>query len=308
MKKIRLDCPTDFLEIKVLNKLLSKYDMIIDNQNPECLIVNPGTDFFLNSNYFKPYAGLKVVGTPSTGVNHVDINYLEQKGIKIFCLLDNKQSLENIHASAEFTWLHIMNAFRKFTLAIKNVDKWREEENEKLLRSNELAGKKIGIIGMGRIGGKIANYAQAFSVKVFYYDPYVSNKNYFKVNSISELKICDIISINCYLTNETRNLITYEIFDGFKENLIVVNTSRGEVVDEEYIYELIKDEKIIYSCDVLQNEQNINKLKESKLFNLKSDRLTITPHVAGATIESQYKALSAILTLCNNYLMSLEEI
>lgn len=304
MKKIRLDCPTDFLEIKVLNKLLSKYDMIIDNQNPECLIVNPGTDFFLNSNYFKPYAGLKVVGTPSTGVNHIDINYLEVKGIKAFCLLDNKQSLENIHASAEFTWIHIMNAFRKFTLAIDHVNDWREDNNERLLRSNELADKKIGIIGLGRIGRKIARYAIAFSMKIYYYDPYVNDERYSKVESLKDLRECDVISINPYLTLETKEMITWGVFDGFKQDLIVVNSSRGKVVNEDYIYELIRNKRIIYACDVLQNEQNIEKLRKSKLLNLQSNRVTITPHVAGATVESQLKALNTILELCFKYLQN----
>lgn len=300
MKRIKLDCPTDFLEPTKLNELLLRFGMVEDEKDPEYLIVNPGTDFFLDAGYFEPYKNLKCVGTPSTGVNHIDKDYLTQKGILLFCLLDNRETLEDIHASAEFTWLHIMNAFRKFIFAVNNKNNWREKGNEKFLRSNELADKKIGIIGLGRIGRKVAKYAEAFNMEIMFYDPYVVNEKFKKITSLNELKDCDVISVNCYLTNKTRNLITYNVFDGFKDNLIVVNTSRGETVDEEYIYELLQKEKIIYSCDVLQNEQNINILKKSKLFNLKSDRLTITPHVAGATVESQTKALSAIFTLFQN--------
>jgi D-3-phosphoglycerate dehydrogenase / 2-oxoglutarate reductase len=302
MKKIKLDCPTNFLSESELKNILNEYNMQMDELNPECLIVNPGTEFFLDEEYFRHFHDLKVVATPSTGVNHINTAYLKGRNISTFCLLDNKESLENIHASAEFTWIHIMNAFRKFIPAVKNVNNWREDENEKLLRSNELAGKRIGIIGLGRIGRKIARYAAAFSMDICYYDPYVSNEDYQKVYEIKEFKDCDVISINPYLTDETRGMITHGTFDGFKNNLIVVNSSRGEVVNENYIYKLLVNEKIIYACDVLHNEQNIDELRKSKLFRLNSDRITITPHVAGATIESQVKALTTVLDLCNKYL------
>lgn len=304
MKKIKLDCPVNFLSENELITLLDSFQMTADPLDPECLIVNPGTEFNLGINYFEKFKNLKVVGTPSTGVNHIDTRHLDTRSIQTFCLLDDKASLENIHASAEFTWIHIMNAFRKFTLAIEHVKDWREDANEKRLRSNELAEKKIGIIGLGRIGRKIAKYANTFSMEVFYYDPYVENSDFTRVEQLNDMKDCDVISINPYLTEETRNMITYGVFDDFKENLIVVNSSRGEVVDEDYIYDLICQEKIYYSCDVLQNEQNIRILQKSKLFNLKSNRLTITPHVAGATVESQTKALTAILQLCRNFLIS----
>ena len=191
-----------------------------------------------------------------------------------------------------------MNAFRKFVPAVNNVNNWREDENEKLLRSNELAGKTIGIVGLGRIGNKIARYAKAFSMNIAYYDPYVENNEYKKIISLTNMKNVDILCISCYLTEETKGMITDGILDDFKDNLIVVNTSRGEVVDESYIYDLVVSKKIFYSADVLCNEQDINKLRKSELFNLKRDNITITPHVAGATVESQTKALKGILELC----------
>tara|TARA_Y100001937_G_C7135846_1_gene339942 strand:- start:5085 stop:5957 length:873 start_codon:yes stop_codon:yes gene_type:complete len=287
--KIKLDCPYDFMD----KELISTLDL---SDNPECLIVNPGTDKFLDKNYFSKYKNLKVVGTPSTGVNHIDKDYLESMGIELHYLLEDRKFLNSIHASAEFTWLHIMNAVRKFDLAIRNVDMWRDDVNESLLRSNELHGKKLGIIGYGRIGRKISKYAKVFGLDVKFYDPYVKNS----CDSIEDLSDCDIVSINCYLTDETKNMISWGIFDSFKDNLIVINTSRGEVVDEKYIAHLVMNYNIFYSCDVLNNEQDLNTLKTSYLFNMVDDfdNLVITPHVAGATKESQQKALESILKLC----------
>ena len=295
--RIKIECPTEFLQKGQLRDILFKYGCLL-SEDPACLIVNPGTNFYLDKRYFSKFKNLKIVGTPSTGVSHMDTKYLEDNNIRFKCLLDNRDTLENIHASAEFTWIHIMSSLRKFTVAAKRYRYWRTRANEELLRSNELAGKKIGIIGMGRIGRKVAKYATAFEMNVYFYDPYVENKNYEKVKNIDELKDCDIISINCYLTKETNNLITNGIFDDFKDGLIVVNTSRGEVVDEDYIYKLINDGKIIYSCDVLCNEQNMYDLKKSKLFQLKHDNFLVTPHVAGATVESQTKALKGIIEAC----------
>ena len=311
--KIKLDCPVNFLQ-EDLTDLLRVNGFERGEDESECVVVDPGTKYLLGEysftkhknlktvkeTYFGKYKNLKVVGTPSTGTNHLDLDYLSSRGVKVFCLLDDRKSLEDIQASAEFTWLHIMNAVRKFTLSVKHVNKWRGAEEK--LRSRELAGKKIGIIGFGRIGKKIAKYSKTFGLHIKYYDPYVEDDEYESVKNIQELRDCDIISINCYLTEETNNLISDGIFDNFKKGLIVVNTSRGEVVDEEYIYQLVAQNLIFYSCDVLCGEQNLKKLKDSKLMKMNSykENLVITPHVAGATLESQTKALRAILKLCKN--------
>ena len=296
--RAKIECPINFIQVQDLNVLLDSLGYTIDSKDPECIVVNPGTDAYLGEEYFSRYKNLKAVGTPSTGVNHLDMDYLSSRDIDVKCLLDNRDILESIHASAEFTWLHIMNAFRRFIPAVNNIDGWREDENERFLRSNELAGKTIGIVGLGRIGRKIARYAEAFSMNIEYYDPYIKNNQYKRAFSLTNLQNVDILCISCYLTEETRGLISDGVLDDFKENLIVVNTSRGETVDEDYIYDLVTKDKIFYSCDVLCNEQDIETLRKSKLFNLKGDNIVITPHVAGATIESQTKALRGILELC----------
>ncbi len=296
--RVKIECPVNFLAKHDLNGMVDSMGYVVSRTDPECVIVNPGTDTFLDHTHFDRYRNLKIVGTPSTGVNHLDMDYLNNRNIDVKCLLDNRDVLENIHASAEFTWLHIMNAFRRFIPAVKNVNNWREDENERRLRSNELAGKTIGIVGLGRIGRKIARYAETFSMNIVYYDPYVENKQYERVFSLTNLKNVDILCISCYLTEETKGLIDFGALEGFKQGLIVVNTSRGEVVNEEYVYELVTKDKIFYSCDVLCNEQNVETLRKSKLFGLKRENLVITPHVAGATIESQTKALKGILELC----------
>ena len=303
-----LDCPVNFLKDNDLKKILGKNcDRTLDRSSAEVLVVNPGTDSFLDSLYFKEFSSLKCVCTPSTGVNHLDTEYLEEKNIPYFCLLDDKESLENIHASAEFTWIHIMNLFRKFTKSLKRVDLWRDDENEKILRSRELFGKNIGIVGMGRIGNKIAKYAEAFGLNIFYYDPYSdcnSVQSSKKVKSLKDLESMDIISINCYLTEETREMITFGVWDNISSDSVIVNTSRGEVVDEDYVEHLVLTKNIKYGCDVLQSETSIEDLKKSKILTLSKERdsVIVSPHVAGATIDSQRLALTTVVDIAKKEL------
>ena len=298
--KIQIDCPTDFINIK--DDLL--FDLGLEESiYPEILITNPGSDFkydesSLNNEWCKD---LKIVATPSTGNTHIDLDYLKKRGIQFYSLLDDRKSLDKITASSEFTWLHIMNAMRKFRQATNNTKHWREKNNEENLRTQQLYGKTIGIIGYGRIGKNVSKYAETFGMNYKFYDPNVlRGKN--KVSDIESLKDVDIVSINCGLNESSKNLITYDTFKNFKKGLVVINTSRGEVVDERYISLLIKSREIYYSADVIVDEQNENTPHHSELFQLyqsgKYENLTLTPHVAGVTTDSQEIAFRSILELC----------
>jgi len=293
--KTKIECPIDFIKTQ-------QYNLVID-EDPECLIVDPGTSKFLDQSYFSSYNNLKIVGTPSTGVSHIDMVYLAQKNIKTFCLLDDRENLNKITASAEYTWLHIMNGFRKFNLACNNTSGWRNLENENLLRTNELSDKNILIIGLGRIGKNVKKYAQAFKMNITYYDPYVQDDEINRVYSLKNLLKYDCICVSCYLNNETRGLVDKDFLSETKENVILINTSRGEVVNENELCNRIINSKMYYGCDVLCNEQNIEFLKKSKLYNLSKvlNRVVVTPHVAGATFESQTKAFDTIIKLCRQY-------
>ena len=300
MVRVQIDCPTDFINIK--DDLL--YDWgLQESIYPEILITNPGSEYKYDEHHFNNeyYQDLKIVATPSTGNTHIDLDYLEKKGIQFYSLLDDRESLDKITASSEFTWLHIMNAMRKFRVATNNTRYWREKKNEDKLRTQQLYGKTIGIIGYGRIGKNVSKYATTFGMDYKFYDPDVfENGN--KVSSIQSMKDVDIVSINCGLNDTSRNLITYDTFKDFKKGLVVVNTSRGEVVDERYISLLIKSREIFYSADVIVDEQNISTPHHSELYNLydsgEYENLTLTPHVAGVTTDSQEIAFRSVIELC----------
>ena len=300
MVRVQIDCPTNFINIK--DDLLFDWGLQ-ESVYPEILITNPGSDFKYNEESLNNEwcQDLKIVATPSTGNTYIDLDYLEERGIEFVSLLDDRESLDKITASSEFTWLHIMNAMRKFRQATNNTRYWREKNNEENLRTQQLFGKTIGIIGYGRIGKNVSKYATAFGMDYKFYDPGVfENGN--KVSSIESMKDVDIVSINCGLNDTSRNLITYDTFKDFKKGLVVVNTTRGEVVDERYISLLIKSREIYYSADVIVDEQNISTPHHSELYNLydsgEYENLTLTPHVAGVTTDSQEIAFRSVIELC----------
>ncbi len=237
---------------------------------------------------------IKFIITPSTGVTHIDLEYLKKKKIKIKSL-KNTKLVNQIYASSEFTFLMLMNAFKNFYDGALNVKMgyWRQKEG--YLRGNELTNKTLGIVGFGRIGSNVAKYATSMGMKVGFYDPYkkTKNKNIKKFKNMFEmLKRSDAVIVSVHLDNLTINLVNKKFFSFMKNGSIFVNSSRGEIVNEkELIKFLTKNKKSKAIIDVIQNEQS-KELRKNILydFSKRSSRLLITPHMAGLTFESETKA------------------
>lgn len=287
MNKIKIECPV-FFDIPNINKT--------STNDANIIICNPCKIY--NISVLKKLNNLKVIATPSTGVNHIDKKYCNDNFIKIYSLLDDRTKLNTISASAEFTWGLIIATSRNLHLAINYAQSgyWRDKEKE--CRGVELQGKTIGIIGMGRIGRRILKYAHAFDMTPIYYDPYTKRPPVNQIDNIYNLaKMSDIISINPYLTSETHEMIDEKFLTCCKQDAIIVNTSRGEVVNEIDIANFVKVGKIHYATDVLQNEGR-KKLGNSPLIKLaRKNKIIVTPHIAGATLESQKKAFDIIIDI-----------
>ena len=305
MINILVNAPFHFIDFSELKKKNSNINFLLNYKNNklskknissfEGLIVDPGANYKIDKSYLSKFKNLKIIVTPSTGVNHIDFSYCQQNNIKVKSLLDDRKTLETITASAEFTFYLILSALRKIKIVNKNFHKgnWRLNEDE--MRGHELYNKKVGIIGFGRIGKKLSKFFSSFRAKCYFYDPYV---NKFKNNEITKYKNlksiflnCDVVCVSCYLTKETLHLVNYDYLKLLKKNSVFVNTSRGEVVVEKDVLKLVRSRKDIQvSLDVLENEQK--NIKNNILFrsSFKNDNLYITPHIAGLTYESQKKA------------------
>src|SRR6185295_17876891 len=113
---------------------------------------------------------LKVIVTAATGVDHIDTDYATARGIEVLSLRGESEFLESVSASAEHTWALLLALVRRIPQAFASVQ--RGEWNRDLFRGHELKDKRLGIVGLGRVGRKVAIYARAFGMRTAAYDPY----------------------------------------------------------------------------------------------------------------------------------------
>ena len=269
------------INFKKLKKIIVNYD---------AWICHPAPKFKINEKILSLAKKLKVISTPSTGTNHIDVNYCEKNNINVSSIRNNHY-IKDIKASSEFTFLLMISSFKNLHQGILNgkIGNWRE--NEEYLRGNQLYKKKVGIIGFGRIGSNVAKYAAAFGMNINTYDPYkkVKNKKVKQYNNLSNmLKVCDAIIISIHLNKKNYKFFDEKKFKELKKDTILINTSRGEIIDENALIKNFKKKKIKFlATDVVCGEHNLP-LKKSKIFSLASNKnVNITPHMAGLTYESE---------------------
>ena len=271
---------------------VSKKNVIKNLINKDGWLCHPSPEYKIDKSLINKKS-LKIIATPSTGTNHINLDHCKQNKIKVISILNNPKT-KNIKASSEFTFLLILASLRKLILAKEKVQMgyWRNVEDE--LRGDELFNKKVGIIGYGRIGKNIGKFSKSFGAKVRAYDPYIINKdNKIIENDLAKLlKESDIIVISITFNKDNINFVGKNFLKNLKENCILINTSRGEVVNEMELIKALKSKKIKYAAtDVVRDEQNLSK-KNNKLieYSKKNNNLLVTPHIAGLTIDSERKA------------------
>ncbi len=225
----------------------------------------------------------KIIANFAVGYNNIDVAYANQKGI----IVTNTPDVLT-EATAETAVSLILACAKR----IPEVDKYVRENKFKgwqpdLFIGVELKNKTVGIVGAGRIGFETAKRIKAFGTKIIYYNR--SKKENFekelkakKVSLNKILKTSDIISLHIPLTKSTHHLLNKEKLDLLKSTAILVNTARGEVVDEKYLIKLLRKKKIFSAgFDVYENEPNLNK----DLFKL--GNVVLLPHIGSATNESR---------------------
>jgi len=285
---MKLFCPSKNLFSYKIKHLLEKFiicDFVNINQKQFEKVVHKYEIVLLRFShklFYKKDTKIKYILSPTTGINHIDKKFFSRKDIKILTLQDEKFFLKNVAASTEFTITLILMSLRK----IKNL--FINNNREKFI-GKEIYKKKIGIIGLGRIGIKVAKILNTFGASIYGYD--IQNTNDFKfikkvkLNYI--LKNCEIISINIPLNSKTINFLNKDKLKTLKKNTLLVNSSRGEVVDESYLMSLTRKKLIYYATDVVINEHKLG-LKKMKKYN-KLENMIYSNHIAGLTEESILK-------------------
>jgi len=235
----------------------------------------------LNKNILSNAKNLKVVARHGVGYDNVDTNFLNENKIALAIT-----GTANSVSVSE----HVMTMMLCLTKNIFESDKLvknnKFKEKAKLPNFFELYQKKILILGFGRIGKALAKRCLAFDMQVYIHDPFVSNDEIIKLNYIpiekeKGFKIADYISIHLPLNENTKDLISYDSFNICKSNLILINSARGGIVNEDALYDALKNKKIFAAgLDVFEIEPPIN---NHKLFSLQNTLLT--PHNSALTLE-----------------------
>ena len=233
---------------------------------------------------------VRLVQTISAGTNMIDKVALGELGI----LVANNGG-GNAIAVAEHTIALIVSAFRKFQLQFNNV---KEGQWAGDIRANwfsqayEVAGKTIGIVGLGRIGSRLARRLQGWECELVYsdiidIDPALEEELHVTRVSLDELlTTSDIISLHVPLNRNTHHMISDREFDMMKPTALLVNACRGPVVDEGALYRAIRDKKIaVAALDVTEEEPTP---PDNPL--LQFDNVLITPHLAALAIESHERS------------------
>jgi len=236
---------------------------------------------------------LKAIVTAATGVDHIDVDYARLRGISVLSLYGESDFLETVSAAAEHTWALLLALARRIPQAFNSVRAGRWDRD--LFRGRDLQGKKLGIIGLGRIGRKVAAYAHAFSMDVSAYDPFATQwaPTVERRPTLTDLlHRSDLISIHVPLTLDTRNLVGRKELSCLHPEAMVINTSRGEVLDENALLDSLESGSIAGAAlDVICEENSEGRRTQQRLLNYARahDNLLITPHIGGATRESMAK-------------------
>ncbi len=228
---------------------------------------------------------LKIVGSVTTGLNHVDLDYAAKHGIKVV-------NLHGTHtiSTAQHAFALLLSLCRNIPWAYDNLRAGRWERYKFI--GTELEGKTLGIIGVGRIGSQVATYAKTFGMKTVAYDPYAKPGEVPLVGSVDELlKQADVVTIHAMLTNETRGLIGAKQLAEMKKGALLINTARAEIVDQAALLQALDSGQLGGAAfDVFIKEPVESKEDPMVKYAIDHKNLIITPHIGASTKEAAHAA------------------
>lgn len=236
---------------------------------------------------------LRVVVSATTGLDHLDLGVLDEGGVEVLSLKGETLFLDQIYATSEHTWALLLAVLRRVPAAHAEATMGRWERDR--FKGRELAGRRLGIVGFGRIGRKVADYGRAFGMSVSAFDPHPERwvEGVRRVDSLVELaRSADVLTVHVPLGPETENLIDGTVIEALPPGAVVVNTSRGGVLDEAALVASLRSGHLGGAAvDVVKGEGDKATLPENPLLvhARTTDRLVVTPHIGGATFESMAK-------------------
>lgn len=261
----------------------------------DCLIVRSGTK--VTKKVIEAGKNLKVVGRAGVGVDNIDVPAATEKGI----LVMNTPSA-NILSAAEHTVAMLLSLARNIPFAHASMHKGEWQRGK--YTGVEMNGKTLGVIGVGRVGGEVIKRFKGFNMKMIGYDPFlpkeVADNLGVRLTTLEEvLRTSDFMTIHTPLLPDTKNMISTEQFEMMKPNARLANVARGGIVDEEALYQALKNKRIAGAAFDVWCEEPLCEY-EKKLLEL--DNLVTTPHLGASTVEAQERVATEIAECVVAYL------
>jgi D-3-phosphoglycerate dehydrogenase / 2-oxoglutarate reductase len=242
--------------------------------------------FKITRNDFSLDTRCKVIICPVTGLDHIDLVACEHAGIKVLSLKGESEFLKSIRATAELTIGLTLALLRHIPDAVQSANQsiW----NRDLFRGTEIHEKKVGIVGVGRLGQLVAGYFKALGASVYGFDRREIDPSVcIPVSTVEEVvETCDIVSIHLSYQSDTHHFFNEALFSRMKTTAVLINTARGAIVDSDSLLHALRTKAIAGAAlDVLENEFDV---KNNPLIQYarENHNLIITPHIGGNTAES----------------------
>lgn len=277
-KAIKLLGSSKILDMAIGEKTTAE-TLIADIGNYDAIIIRTYTQ--VTKEVIDSAKNLKLIVRAGVGLDNVDVSYAKSKGIEV-----RNTPRANFVSVAEHVFALSLSLLRNIPAADRYV-KDKKGWDRKLFIGEELNGKTIGLVGIGLIGSRVASIAQAFGMDVIAYDPFVSAEIMKKEGVIKKEDILDIaresdiVSVHVPLFDSTHHLIGKDFLDSMKKTAILVNTSRGPVIDQDELIKSLETETIKGAAlDVFDSEPP----KDRRLLSL--DNVILTPHLGAMTIEA----------------------
>lgn len=240
----------------------------------DAIIVRSATK--VNKDFIDKCKNLKLIVRAGVGLDNIDVEYAKKLGIEV-----RNTPKATVISVAELTLGLILSAVRYIPFAHISTKSGKWEKN--VFKGRELFGKTVGIVGLGNIGMEVAKRCESLGMEVIYYDT-VDRGTYRKVELHKLFEEADIITLHLPLTPETHKMINYDLLSKIKDRGILINTSRGEIVDTRDLIRFLNERKdVIVALDVYENDRPDPDL-------LKLENVIFTPHIGAQTEEAQRRA------------------
>jgi D-3-phosphoglycerate dehydrogenase / 2-oxoglutarate reductase len=252
---------------------------------------------------------LKLIGSPHTGTDHLDLEEIQSRGIELFTISKEIDLLEEFTATSELAFGLLLSLVRKLPQAFSasKEGNWARE----YFTGFQLRGKTIGVLGLGRLGKISAQIANGFGMRVIAHDIRDIDVDGVEMVDVETLFTqSDVISVHIHLNDETRGLVDTKAFALMKSNAIILNTSRGGILDETALLSALMSGSIGGAgLDVIDGEwlSHEDLLKHPLIaYSRTHENLLISPHVGGSTTESIYGARVFMARKMANFIRNYE--